>query len=133
MSEETDRRTKKRKIGDLGEKIAETFLVKRGFTTICTNYLKKWGEIDIICKKGGVLYFVEVKTVSRETSQRVFHDAFRPEDNIHPRKIERMNRAIQFYIEDIGYSGDWEIIAVLIELVESTKEARVRILDDFAW
>ena len=62
-----DNRTNKRKIGDIGENIACMFLVKRGFKVIGRNYLKKWGEIDIIAEKQGILHFVEVKSVTYAT------------------------------------------------------------------
>lgn len=125
--------TEKQKTGKIGENIAETFLVKRGFETVALNYLKKVGEIDIISRKGGKIYFVEVKTVSRETVSRETDDVFRAEDNIHAAKIMRMNRAIQIYIEETAYEGDWEIIAVLVELNTLSKTAKVKLLEDFAW
>ena len=133
MKNGNDHRTDRRKVGDIGEKIAKTFLVKRGFDVIQRNYLKKCGEIDIICKKGDKLYFVEVKSVSRETFSRETSDQFRPEDNIHRQKIERMNRAIQIYLEEHAFDGDWEIIAVVVEIHEKLKTAHVKLLDGFAW
>lgn len=125
--------TEKQKIGKIGENIAVRFLVKHGFRVILRNYLKKSGEIDVICRKGEKLYFVEVKTVSRETFSPGTKDMFRPEDNIHEAKILRMNRAIQLYLEEYSQEGDWEIIAVAIELNIAAKTAKVRLLDDFAW
>ncbi len=42
-----------REKGNIAEKIAVSFLEKRNFTIIETNfYAKKLGEIDIIAKKG---------------------------------------------------------------------------------
>jgi Holliday junction resolvase-like predicted endonuclease len=58
--------TERKKIGNLGEEIAEMFLMKRGFSPMGRNYTRKWGEIDLIMEKKGKLHFVEVKTVSRE-------------------------------------------------------------------
>lgn len=128
-----DKRTQKRKIGDIGESIATKFLVKRGFEILERNYWKKVGEIDVVCKKDGKFYFVEVKTVSSVVVSRETGDNFRPEDNIHSAKIARMDRAIQIYLEEAKYDGDWEVIGVMIEINELSKEARVRLLDNFAW
>ena len=58
--------SEKQKIGEIGENIAVKFLMKHGFSVIDRNYTKKWGEIDIIAKKSEKLYFVEVKSVSRD-------------------------------------------------------------------
>lgn len=58
--------TEKQKIGQIGEDCACKYLEKCGFKILERNYLKKWGEIDIVAKKGNKLHFVEVKSVSRE-------------------------------------------------------------------
>ena len=55
------------KKGEIGENIAVKFLMKHNFSIIERNYTKKWGEIDIIAEKSNKLYFIEVKSVSRET------------------------------------------------------------------
>ena len=48
--------TEKQKVGRIGEDIACKFLMKHGFEVADRNYLRKWGEIDIIAKKRGVLH-----------------------------------------------------------------------------
>ena len=54
-------KTAKRRLGDIGENLACVFLEKRGFEILERNYLRKWGEIDIVTKKDGVIRFIEVK------------------------------------------------------------------------
>jgi len=104
-----DNRTEKRKIGDIGENIACRFLMKRGFEIIEQNYNKKWGEIDIIAKKGDKLHFVEVKSVTRESLNNVSSetDEYRPEDNLHPWKLKRLSRVIQTYL--LNYNGNRKV------------------------
>lgn len=125
--------TEKQKTGKTGEDIAEKFLVKRGFEVIERNYWRKVGEIDIICRKDEKIYFVEVKTVSRETLSCETGDSYRPEDNLHPQKILRMGRAIQIYLEEKRVECDWEILGVMITLDPDAKTAKVSLLEDFAW
>lgn len=125
--------TNNQKVGKIGEDLAERFLVKRGYVVVQRNYWKKVGEIDIICEKGGRLYFVEVKTVSRENVTRETNDDYRPEDNLHPRKIERMGRAIQIYLEEYSVKQDWEILGVMILLDSDAKQAKISLLENFAW
>lgn len=71
-------KTKKQEIGNTGELIAARFLMKHGFSVIERNYRKKWGEIDIILVKKGKTHFVEVKTVSYETTKEVTRETKEP-------------------------------------------------------
>ncbi|OGH69482.1 MAG: hypothetical protein A2754_03840 [Candidatus Magasanikbacteria bacterium RIFCSPHIGHO2_01_FULL_47_8] len=48
--------------GDWGEEQAAQFLRRQGFVVIDRNYHAVAGEIDIVAKKGGDYYFIEVKT-----------------------------------------------------------------------
>ena len=51
-----------RRFGYIGEKIAQSYLTRKGYEIIETNFLTKRGEIDIISKKDKNIIFVEVKT-----------------------------------------------------------------------
>ena len=55
-------KSKKRTIGDFGEEIALKYLEKKGYQILDRNFLKHYGEIDIIAIKNDILTFVEVKT-----------------------------------------------------------------------
>jgi putative endonuclease len=55
-------RLNKRRFGIIGEKIAQGFLVNKGYEILETNFYTKKGEIDIIAQKDKCLIFVEVKT-----------------------------------------------------------------------
>ena len=48
--------------GVLGEELAEIMLLEKGYTILARNFRCRYGEIDIIAAKNGVLAFVEVKT-----------------------------------------------------------------------
>jgi len=85
------------KIGEIGENIASKFLVKRGFSILDRNYTKKWGELDIVAEKEGKIYFVEVKSVNCGKNLSSLQ-VYRPEENMHPRKLQRISRAIQTFI-----------------------------------
>ena len=56
------RRHTTKKIGDIGEDYAASYLKKHGYKILARNYRKNYGEIDIIARKGDMLCFVEVKT-----------------------------------------------------------------------
>jgi putative endonuclease len=123
------------KIGEIGENIAEKFLVKRGFSVLGRNYTKKWGEIDIIAERTNKLYFIEVKSVSRVKLEDVSHvtdDGYRPEDNMHPWKLKRMSRTIQTYLlsEKISEDKEWQVDLLVVYLDLKNKKARVKVVSD---
>lgn len=119
-------------IGNYGEEIAAKYLAGKGFEIINRNYLKKWGEIDIVTRRTGKVHFVEVKTVSYETKQQLFasvsRGTWRPEDNVHAYKIKKLSRAIESWLMEKRYEGDWQIDVVAVKLVTREKYATVKYL-----
>ena len=103
---QTDKKGKRNKIGAFGEEIAKKYLENKGFSIINQNYLKKWGEIDIVAHETvsghKTVHFIEVKTVSYETksdlNRAVSYGTWRPEENVHYKKIQRLSRAIESWI-----------------------------------
>ena len=129
------------KIGEIGENIAVKFLVKHGFSIIDRNYTKKWGEIDIVAEKGNKLYFIEVKSVSRETLNTFIPKSFnssderyqyRPEDNMHPWKLKRLSRTIQTYLlsKRIPDEKEWQVDLFVVYLSQKERKARVKVVSD---
>jgi Holliday junction resolvase-like predicted endonuclease len=139
-------KTHKRQIGDLGEDIACKYLKRKGFRILDRNYLRKWGEIDIVAEKGSITSFIEVKTVSRESSKggslpvgrqgsrvtSIQKTAFRPEDNVHPAKLKRLYRAIQTYLLDnkVAESKEWRIDVACVYLDIPAKRAKVELIEN---
>mgnify|MGYP003393278028 FL=1 len=119
-----DKRTEKRKLGDIGENVACEFLKRRGFEVIDRNYLRKWGEIDIVARKGELIHFVEVKSVTHGTV------GYRPEDNMHPWKLKRLARAMQTYLLEKKLDCDWQLDLVTVKIDEKTRQARVEIIEN---
>lgn len=132
-----DNRTVKRKLGDIGENIACDFLKKRGFEIIEKNYLRKWGEIDIVAKNKDMYHFVEVKSVSGNVTQETSKlgkgrvgDTYRPEDNMHPWKLKRLSRAIQTYLLDKNLDNDWQLDLITVKMDMRTRRAHVELVDN---
>lgn len=131
-------KTAKRSVGDTGESVACKYLEGRGYRVLERNYLKPWGEIDIVAHKANKLYFVEVKTVSRDTSKRQGGGGdsrvttWRPEDNVHPAKLKRLHRAIQTYLLDhkVPHETEWQIDLACVYLDFGTRKARVEMLEN---
>lgn len=123
---------KKNQIGAFGEEIAVKYLKKHGFTILQTNYLKKWGEIDVVARGTTKISFVEVKTVSYETKEAlrsaVTHGTWRPEENVTQSKLQKLNRAIESWNLENNYNGDWEIDVIAVRIVPREKYATVKYL-----
>ena len=96
----------KRATGNKGETIAVQFLERNGFTVVDRNYLRKWGELDIVATKQGLLHFIEVKSVTREKG--ICGGNHNPEDNVHGLKVKHLRRIIETYMDDKGGGLDAE-------------------------
>jgi putative endonuclease len=117
----------------VGENFASAYLEANGYTVIERNYLKKWGEIDIIAKRKGKLHFVEVKSVTREFDS-VTHVTgnYRPEDNMHPWKLQRLSKAVQSYLLDRNVSDetDWQFDLITVYLDKNKGLIKTELLED---
>jgi putative endonuclease len=128
--------TQKQKIGELGENIAVKHFVKHSFGILDRNYRKKWGEIDIVAKKDGILHFIEVKTVSyppaMTSSGEVGRGETKPEENIHFWKRKRLSRVIQTYLADkkVSCETDWQVDSAAVFLNPETKQAKIRVIEN---
>ncbi len=131
---ERDLRTDKRKVGDKGEDLAVEFLMKQGYAIKDRNYLRKYGELDIVAVKGDIWHFIEVKTVSYETNRSVIHETvngYRPEDNLHPWKLQRLSRVIQAYMIDKRlYENEWQFDVITVKIKSEAGEAELEFLEN---
>ncbi|MGR6836586.1 YraN family protein [Syntrophomonas erecta] len=98
----------KKRLGKKGEDLAVSFLTNQGYRILERNYYTRFGELDIICTRGGHIIFIEVKT---RTSERFGT----PEEAVTPHKIEHIRRAALSYLSQCksGYSQiRFDVIAV---------------------
>ena len=77
--------------GVLGEELAEIMLLEKGYTILARNFRCRYGEIDIIAAKNGVLAFVEVKT-------RLFGSCGRGSESVTAAKRQKIRRCALCYI-----------------------------------
>ena len=129
----------KQKIGKLGEGLAKKFLMKHGYLILAENYTKKYGEIDLIAKKGNIVTFVEVKSI---IDNNVPHETYDPLQNIHPGKLKRLSRVIQVYLlnmenkvsRETKYSRNneikWQFDVIVVKINEKERIGRVKHIKD---
>lgn len=117
-------KTRKQKLGQIGEKIGEDYLVKNKFRILDRNYRKPWGEIDLIAQKGESLHFIEVKT-------QIADFVNRPEDKVDWQKQKRIQRAALTYLSEKRYPPDqeWQIDVIAVELTPDLKVWKIRYIE----
>jgi putative endonuclease len=85
-------------LGRAGEKAAAALLEQRGYEVVGAGFAARRGEIDLVCRRGGDLVVVEVKT--RTT------DAFgKPAEAVGPRKRRALTAAAAEYRALAGWKG----------------------------
>ena len=94
-----------RKKGDLAEDIACEFLIKNGFRIVERNFYSKFGEIDIIAIKNGILHFVEVKSGKN----------FEPIYAITPKKLQRILKSVDYFLFKKDLDLEIQIDAIIIK------------------
>jgi putative endonuclease len=77
------------KFGIFAEKIAEIFLILKGYKILHKRYKTNFGEIDIIAKKSKNIIFIEVKARKKKVSL---------EEIISQHQISRIKSAAQFFM-----------------------------------
>ena len=84
--------SKKSDLGRIGEELACGYLKNKGYKIVGRNFLRPWGELDIIAKApDGTLVFLEVKTVSGASP------IVKAEDQMTKDKVRKFKRVAALY------------------------------------
>ncbi len=96
--------------GNYGERVAAAFLRRHGYRVLTRNFSSGDGEIDLVCRLGEVLVFVEVKT-------RADVGWLPPAAAIDAEKEAALERAARHYLELLGREGiAWRFDVVEVQL-----------------
>ena len=79
-------------LGGRGERIAETYLVEKGFELVERSYRCRLGQIDLVMRDGATLVFVEVKN----RSSSLFGS---PEEAVDGRKQRKLARLAEAFLQ----------------------------------
>ncbi len=102
-------------LGRWGEREAARFLRRKGYRVLLRNVRIGGGEIDLVCRHGNVLVFVEVKTRSSTAGGE-------PAEAVDAGKRARLVRAAYAYLEELGR----EDVTYRFDIVEVLAEPRSR-------
>lgn len=115
---------RRRRLGQLGERLAAERLAALGYEIIERNYRCREGEIDLVTRYAGRIVFVEVRT------RRSEHFGG-PEESITARKRAHLIAAAQHYLDEHDSSmSDWRIDAVAIEFTAAGQLDRIDIIEN---
>jgi ribonuclease HII len=92
-------------IGKQAEKRVAAFLVNEGYQILAQNWRTKLCEIDIVARKNGTVFFVEVKYRSQQNQG----DGFK---YITSKKLKQMQFAAEIWNQQNHWEGDWQLVAV---------------------
>ena len=93
--------------GRIGERIAEEFLVKKGFEPVSRNFSTRFGEIDLIMRDKETVVFVEVKT-------KKGYSWGSPEEMFTRGKYERVKRMANVYLKGREVACRIDMVAVVL-------------------
>lgn len=119
-----------RAFGDAGEEAAARYLQKHGYEEIERNYQKKWGEVDLIFKKGELLVFCEVKT-----RDAIYIDRYLAEYAVNRAKIKKLQGICEMYLLEREYPDDqeWRIDVISVSIDKILKKATIKHIENAVW
>ena len=93
-----------------GESRAASYLTKKGYKVIAGGYHSRFGEIDLIVRKGDLIVFVEVKTRKNDRFAKAF-------EAVDSHKIERIQKTAQMWmsLNDRNFNYRFDVIEVYTE------------------
>jgi putative endonuclease len=112
-----------KKLGNLGEKIAENFLLQKSYQLIQKNYLIRGGQIDLVMlSPQGNIVFVEVKpriAANYQISQE--------ESIISAKQIQTLKKTADYFLNQITFPfTTWQLDLIWINF-EKQKGASAKI------
>jgi putative endonuclease len=97
-------------LGKAGEKEAEAYLIRKGYTILERNWYSTHKELDLIAQHGEWLVIVEVKTRTGRTWEP-------PENAVNEKKMRRIAQAAHHYVcqHRIDAPVRFDVVSVVLE------------------
>ena len=95
-------------LGKQGERVAEKFLKRQGYTIVARGERDRIGELDLVAVQDRTVVFIEVKT-------RTSHAAGHPAEAINADKQRRLTRVALSYLKRhdlLECSARFDVIAI---------------------
>ncbi|MGM9662200.1 MAG: YraN family protein [Oscillospiraceae bacterium] len=114
-----------RELGLFGEAETAEYLRRKGYTLLAHSYRCRFGEIDLIARKDGMLCFVEVKLRSG-----LGHGL--PREFVDARKQERLRRTAAWYLseKELDCPARFDVAEVYIEGKDAPRVTRLHYIEN---
>lgn len=111
--------------GDWGEALVANYLRDRGYQLVASGYRCRFGEIDLIAKKDGVLCFVEVKLRSNLKYGM-------PREFVTASKQEKLRMTAQYYLSthDPDVTARFDVAEVYTDAEHNAQNTRIEYLEN---
>lgn len=111
--------------GDWGEALVANYLRDRGYTLLAAGYRCRFGEIDLIAKKRGVLCFVEVKLRSNLKYGL-------PREFVTASKQEKLRTTAQLYMSTHGLDvpAHFDVAEVYSDAEHSAQNTHIEYIEN---
>jgi len=109
-------------LGLAGENAAARFLQARGYKILLRRFESRFGEIDLVCRDGDMLVFVEVKSRERD-------DDIRPSDAVGAAKQLHISRSALDYLRRLD-NPDIPVRFDVVEVVWAPPRPRFTLIQD---
>lgn len=121
------------KLGEYGESLCCKWLNENHFKVLERNYTKREGEIDVIARKGEVLHFIEVKSVSYETQENFdTRLIYNPAQNVTRHKIRKCYTVIKHYLREkhVSYETPFQFDVYVIYIDRNGKDHKLKRIEN---
>jgi putative endonuclease len=109
--------------GRFGEKIAQNYLIKKGYAPLAQNYHIQGGELDLVLQKNGIIVFVEVKL-------RTGKNFGTGPEAVTASKKRKLIRAIFTFLQDKNIKRPWSLDLVDIRFEKASQTAYIQHFTD---
>ena len=101
------------------------YLRRRGYTLLAHGCHCRFGELDLIARKDGVLCFVEVKT-------RTNLSCGLPREYVTPQKQQRLRKTAAWYlmVKDLDCPARFDVAEVYADGPHPQKAARIEYIEN---
>ncbi len=118
----------KKQLGDLGENLAQSFLLSRGYMILDRNFRCRlenvYGEIDIIAKDQDFICFIEVKT-------RFGNIYSNPSESVTKVKQKKISNVAQIYLlkkKLTRYNARFDVVELIFNV--ETSNYSIKLIKD---